>query len=516
MAVKVFRNLFVALSKKSATIKALPGHDVIQSRFGELVTLPKTLASFKYLQNIGEWPCISDLSYRFPGLFTPYQAQKKTASFMAARKSLWCLNGMGSGKTAAALWAIDFLSTHDAYERVLILAPLSTIESIWEKELLSIVPNAQYVIAKSTKKKLTLRIAQGNLKYLIANHDKVMHWYDVMKFYKPDLIVLDEASMFRSEDAQRYKALEALIKVHGASLWALTATPCPKEPVDVWPLCRLINPSNISANKYAFRSRVMFKVAPNVWKKSRHAEKVLDQVMQPCIRISREECIGLPDVTYSTRVVAFSPLQKKALDDLTEQAYFAHEGETVEPVNGGVLLSKLLQICSGMVKTDAGNIIDLKPAPRFKELVDLIQTNDGKFLIMSYFRATHDYLQNNLAKKGITTKIIRGGVSGPQRTSILNQFETDPDLHGLILQPRAAGHGLNLTSANMVVWWSALGDAEIYLQANERNRRAGQTSKCTVVHLTSGSIEPGVYLRLKDRVSFQELFIKLKEEFTQG
>lgn len=504
------------LGKNTLLLESVTGTDVVQTSFGKVVLLPNELSSFKLLHNVGEKPSIKLLGYQFPGKFKPYIAQDTTASFMAARSNLWCLNGMGAGKTASAIWAVDFLKKHNVYSRVLVLAPLSTLESIWEAELLGVIPNAQYAIANKSKAKLIKRIERGGLHFLIANHDKMMHWYDIIKRYKPELIILDEASMFRSDTSGRYKALESIVTNYGANLWALTATPCPKSPLDVWPLCRLISPQLISANKYTFRAQTMYKVHTFKWVKRRGADAKLDEVMQPCIRISREDSVDIPPVTYESRVVAFSVLQKKALDDLEQQAFFNQEGDCVDPVNGGVMLSKVLQVCSGLVKAESGNIIDLKPAPRLKELVDVIENNTGKFLVMSYFRATHLYIQAHLKKNGLNTDIVRGGMSSQARRDILSRFsKKDGGLDGLILQPKAAGFGLNLTAANLVVWYSAMGDAEIYLQANERNRRSGQTSPCTVVHLVSGSEERDVYTCLKDKISFQDLLIQIKEKYTK-
>ena len=65
-----------------------------------------------------ESPIIRD--YKFTGMFDPFEHQKKTASFLSLRKRAFCFNEQGTGKTASAIWACDYLMNEDQIDRVLI------------------------------------------------------------------------------------------------------------------------------------------------------------------------------------------------------------------------------------------------------------------------------------------------------------------------------------------------------------------------------------------------------------
>jgi SNF2 family DNA or RNA helicase len=70
-------------------------------------------------------------------------------------------------------------------------------------------------------------------------------------------------------------------------------------------------------------------------------------------------------------------------------------------------------------------------------------------------------------------------------------------------------HGLTLTSANTIIWYSPTNSFETYEQANARIVRPGQTSKTLIAHLVGTSVERAVYARLQDRKSFQGLLLSL-------
>jgi hypothetical protein len=65
-------------------------------------------------------------------------------------------------------------------------------------------------------------------------------------------------------------------------------------------------------------------------------------------------------------------------------------------------------------------------------------------------------------------------------------------------------HGLTLTDANTIIWWSPATSLEIYEQATARINRPGQMVKTEIAHLSGTAAERGVYVRLrKPRVNFR-------------
>ena len=76
--------------------------------------------------------------YKWTGTFPPFEHQKKTAAFLTINKRAFCFNEMGTGKTASAIWAADYLMDEGIIDRVLIVCPLSIMDSAWRDELFKV------------------------------------------------------------------------------------------------------------------------------------------------------------------------------------------------------------------------------------------------------------------------------------------------------------------------------------------------------------------------------------------
>jgi SNF2 family DNA or RNA helicase len=86
----------------------------------------------------------------------------------------------------------------------------------------------------------------------------------------------------------------------------------------------------------------------------------------------------------------------------------------------------------------------------------------------------------------------------------------------LIIQPQSASHGITLTAADTVVFWSPVMSVETYLQCVARIDRVGQVNKMTVVHLQGSDVEKKMYNMLQGKVdSHQKLVDLYKQELEE-
>lgn len=109
-----------------------------------------------------------------------------------------------------------------------------------------------------------------------------------------------------------------------------------------------------------------------------------------------------------------------------------------------------------------------------------------KFLVFAQSRGLLDRIENDLFKSampGVTYLRLDGKVPPSARTSIVAKFNTEPDIEVLLLTTHVGGLGLNLTSADTVVFmehdWNPMKD----LQAMDRAHRLGQTRTVNVYRL---------------------------------
>ncbi|KAL2256949.1 hypothetical protein VTK26DRAFT_861 [Humicola hyalothermophila] len=83
-----------------------------------------------------------------------------------------------------------------------------------------------------------------------------------------------------------------------------------------------------------------------------------------------------------------------------------------------------------------------------------------------------------------------------QRQSLVDQFNTDPELDVFLLTTKVGGLGVNLTGANRVIIFDPDWNPSTDVQARERAWRLGQKKEVTIYRLmTAGTIEEKIYHR---------------------
>jgi len=81
----------------------------------------------------------------------------------------------------------------------------------------------------------------------------------------------------------------------------------------------------------------------------------------------------------------------------------------------------------------------------------------------------------------------------------------------------SASHGVTLTRADNVVFWSPVMSVEVYLQCIARMDRVGQLNKMTVVHLQGSDVEKRMYKMLQGKVDSHVQLVDLyREELQSG
>ena len=448
--------------------------------------------------------------YKWSGRYKPFEHQKTTASFLTMNRKAFCFNEQGTGKTASAIWASDFLMQRKLIKRVLIICPLSIMDSAWRADLFNFAMHRTVDIAHGAKKKRQ-EIINGDAEYMIINYDGVEIVKDDIANGGFDLIIVDEATHYKNAQSKRWKVLASILKPD-TWLWLMTGTPAAQSPVDAYGLAKLVNPKSVPRFFGAFREMVMHKITQFKWVPKPHATETVFNALQPAIRFTKEQCLDLPEMTYVKREVELTAQQKKYYDILRKQMMATADGEQITAANAAVNMNKLLQISCGAVYTDSGETIEFDIKNRYKVLKEVINESSQKVLIFVPFKHVIELLKGKLTKDGITNDVISGGVSANKRTQIFKAFQTTDSPRVLIIQPQAAAHGVTLTAANTIVWWGPTASLETYAQANARVHRSGQKHPCTVVQLQGPPVEKRIYSMLDERINVHTKMIDLYED----
>lgn len=446
--------------------------------------------------------------YKWSGKFKPFEHQKETASFLTLHDKAFCFSQQGTGKTASAIWAADYLMKIGKIKRVLVICPLSIMKSAWQQDLFTFAMHRSCSVAYGDAKTRKKIIAAGS-EFVIVNYDGVMILKEEIIAGGFDLIVVDEANFLKNPTTTRWKTVAHIVAATNPMLWMMTGTPAAQSPLDAYGLAKLVNPNALPKYFGHFRDQVLTKVTQFKWAPRHDAQAVVHRVLQPAIRFEKKDCLDLPSVTYVDRDAPLTGMQARYYKTLKDELLFEAEGENVSAVNAAVKINKLLQISSGAVYTDNRETLEFDVSNRLKVVLEVIEEASNKVLVFVPFTHTIELLQRLLEKNKITCDVLNGAVSVNRRSEIVTQFQTQPNPHVLIIQPQAASHGLTLTAADTIIWYAPITSVETYLQANARIDRPGQKNSMTIVNVSGSPVERNLYTMLRANIANHEKVLDL-------
>jgi SNF2 family DNA or RNA helicase len=391
--------------------------------------------------------------------------------------------------------------------RVLVVCPLSIMKSAWQNDLFKFAMHRTCDIAYGDRKKRA-KIVNGGAEFVIINFDGLAIVKDEVANGGFDLIVIDEASAYKNPTTERWKVMRDLNKtIRG--LWMLTGTPAAQSPVDAYGLAKLVNPKGVAPFFGQFRDQVMYKVGMFRWIPRPNAQDTVHSVLQPAIRFEKDQCLDLPEVTHVERDAPLTAQQMKFYRMLKNDMMMKAGGEEISSANAATNLNKLLQISGGAVYTDDKEVVEFDVSNRLQVVLEVIEESSHKVLVFVPFTHTIELLKTYLIKNNIVCEVINGAVPVNRRSSIVDDFQNTDRVKVLIIQPQAASHGLTLTAANTVIWYSPVMSVETYLQANARINRPGQKNAMTIVHVKGSEVEERLYRMLNNNIDNHTKIIDL-------
>jgi len=292
-------------------------------------------------------------------------------------------------------------------------------------------------------------------------------------------------------------------------VWGLTGSPTPKAPTDAWAQIKLLTPGNTTRSFTRFRDLTMQQITQFRWVRKPGAKDLIHQQMQPSVRFSLNDVTELPVTTYRSYRIDLEPLAAQAYKLMLDKLRMMTEKGTITAANEGILQSKLLQVACGFIYTDDKGVLRLPVQTRLDALLGIVESTQRKFIVFVPFVHALEGVAEHLIKAGEDIAVVHGGTPVGHRNKVFRGFQENESPRGIVAHPGCMAHGLTLTAANTIIWYSPTNSFETYEQANARIVRPGQTSRTLIAHLVGTSVERAVYSRLQDRKSFQGLLLDL-------
>lgn len=325
----------------------------------------------------------------------------------------------------------------------------------------------------------------------VVNRENVVWLKDLYRNDWPfDMVIVDEASSFKSHTAKRFKALAAE-NGHIRRMVLLTGTPTPNGLMDIWSQIFLLDGGERLQKRYTWFRDIYFE--PDLRgsygqifsyrPKKGSEETILKKISDICISMKAEDYLTLPDMVYDTIPVVLDPKAEKAYREMERQMVLElpEDEEMVTAMSAAALSTKLLQLSNGAVYDEnrtVHHIHDCK-LDALSELIEGLKERGKSALVFYQFQ--HD-MDRILKRMHDTPRIVACTLDGPDAIEAWNCGEIDV----LLAHPASASYGLNLQAGGShVIWFGLTWNYEQYVQANARLHRQGQKETVIIHHLVS-------------------------------
>ena len=441
----------------------------------------------------------------------PFDVQIKTVAMLTTSRRCYVLNGLGTGKTRCTLWAFDFLKKCGLANKLLVVAPLSTLRFVWEREIFQAFEHLKVSVLFGPKAKRLQKLAEDADIYII-NHDGLNTLLPELKARTDiDCLVIDELAVYRNGHAARTKLMRDFAKSKNW-VWGLTGSPIPRSVTDVWGQAGIITPHTVPKYFNQVRQMLCYKASAFKWEAKDDAVERAFSMLQPSVRYSLEDVTELPPVVIQHVEIPMGPKQRALYQAMKTNAEAMVGADKIDALNAGAVLSKLLQIACGWVYTREGKTITLDNEDRVQAIIDYVEASGRKALVFLPFKSALAGVSAAFDKAGIEHAVVSGDTPAGRRSGIFADFQTTPKYKALVAHPACLAHGLTLTAADVVIWGGPTTSLEIFLQANGRITRVGQRHKQLVVMLGGTQVEHKLYTALGKKENTQNLLLDLLAE----
>lgn len=437
---------------------------------------------------------------------------------------------MGCGKTLTTIAVAGALYNLGKIDRVLVVAPTSVC-SVWPHDLnqFAAFPWEARVLLGDKKKRLKALNELENwpfkaLRIAVINYESTHREgiFEALATYKPDLIVCDESQRIKNPSAAQSKALHKLGDAAPFRM-ILSGTPVQNNAVDLYSQYRFLDPAVYGANFYAFKNRycIMGGYGQHQIVGYRNMDELVEKEHSVAYRVTKEECLDLPQQTFINRYVQFTDAEQAIYEQLRKSSFL--ELETGENVTATTILTmylRLMQLTGGFLTADESTRPKQVNTAKLDALADIVDdyvVDAGKKLVIfARFRAEIAAIENLLRLRKIQYGSIYGDVPMEERGKIVEDFQTNPDTKVFVAQIQTAGLGITLHAASTAVFYSYDYNYANYAQALARIHRIGQRFPVTYIHLVvDGSIDEKILAALENKEDMAKTVVdSWREVFT--
>ncbi|WP_290728840.1 SNF2-related protein [Fibrobacter sp. UBA3629] len=513
---------------------------LVQACFtGECDGIPVDMAG-EFKQQFDSWRSETEVALpeHLNATMRPYQVRGYSWMYKNLEIGFGCIlaDDMGLGKT---LQVIAFLlKMHEegklAEKKALVVLPAGLLCN-WQVEIKKFAPDLTFFAYHGGSRDLE----KFHADVLLTTYATFRKDFDELNEREWQVIVIDEAQNIKNADSEQSKLLR---RMRAPMKIAMSGTPVENRLMEFWTIMDF-------ANRGFFPSAAEFREKFETPIQKMGNEKVAEtfrKITAPFMlrRLKTDKSIisDLPDKIiqdeYAELTKPQAALYQKTLEHFMQELEM--EQALSEKANDahalfkrkGIILQMILalkQICNhpatflkGAAAASQEKVAEPAEATpalssgKMQMLLDLltsIQEQGEKTLIFTQFAEMGFLLEKTITEElGLRTHFYHGGCTQTQRTSMIEDFQKNPECKVLILSLKAGGTGLNLTAASQVIHYDLWWNPAIEAQATDRAFRIGQTRNVQVHRfITKGTFEEKINALLETKKSIANMTVSAGE-----
>jgi SNF2 family DNA or RNA helicase len=424
--------------------------------------------------------------------------QREGVAFLTGERRGLLAFEQGLGKTLVAIDSFRRLREAGTADRMLVICP-NSLKRNWIAEIAKFAPTLTVAIAEGVPKARRQVFAASASEVVVTSYEtaraevtSILAFTDTHR----TVLVLDE-----SHAAKNWKSLTSTSVRHFAPRckyrWLLSGTPVTNTPADLYTQIEIVAPGERSLG-----SLETFLAQIEEDPSARFAKPVLDRLV---MRRTKDECLDLPEKSFTDVVVELPGWQRKLYDDMRTEMVCAIRGMSGDQYSAfaSTALAQLTRL-SQLASNPALLFPETTQTPAKFEVVDgivadIMSVPGRKVIIWSTYVKNIEALRARFADHGAVA--IYGGVDAAERQDVAARFQTDPVTRVLIANPAAAATGFTLTAASYTIYESMSWRYDHYAQSQDRNHRIGQTLPVSYLRLIAADTIDEAVARALERKS---------------
>jgi SNF2 family DNA or RNA helicase len=411
----------------------------------------------------------------------PMDHQKIAVEKLLANNKFILADDMGLGKTTSAVIA----SLESKARKILIVCPAS-LKINWEREIRN-YSDRKVLIVEGRKWGSTFD-------FYIINYDIIKNYHTTDKSedsddYKLlvnanfDLAIVDEAHYISNATANRTRLLNDVLETI-PKVWLLTGTPMTSRPINYFNLLKIVeSPLTLNWQSYVRRycKGYQFNVGNRkVWNTSgaSNLDELRERTKNLVLRRMKTDILDLPEkIVTPVFVELTSKMYDEELEEFTRISTDKKDNETIS-----VTLNRLMKI---------RQLIAYEKIPYTCELIDKCLEQGKKVIVLTNFTMSLDMIHEKYKKNSVT---LDGRMNKDKRQENVDRFQTDDKIKVFIGNIKAAGVGITLTAAEVVIMNDLSFVPADHSQGEDRAYRYGQKNSVLVYYpVFENTVEKIIY-----------------------